>query len=153
MRTSLLVLAAAILAAMSPAFAQDACPNRGQLDTLYCDADKDLVADLRAGYALYLAEEKGHSKGEQLASLYMPPYITQFLHVGEPAWEALGEAFVWLSDIARSDPDATGLSDEALKTEPHIETVESWCRPLYDDTTFWQALRGAIEAFNSGKLV
>lgn len=29
----------------SPAFAQDACPNRGQLDTLYCDADGDLVAD------------------------------------------------------------------------------------------------------------
>ena len=25
--------------------AQDSCPNRGQLDTLYCDADKDLVAD------------------------------------------------------------------------------------------------------------
>ncbi len=24
---------------------QDACPNRGQLDTLYCDADGDLVAD------------------------------------------------------------------------------------------------------------
>ena len=27
------------------ASAQDNCPNRGQLDTLYCDADKDLVAD------------------------------------------------------------------------------------------------------------
>ncbi len=26
--------------------AQDACPNRGQLDTLYCDADGDLVADV-----------------------------------------------------------------------------------------------------------
>jgi phosphonate transport system substrate-binding protein len=28
-----------------PAAAQDACSNRGQLDTLYCDADNDLVAD------------------------------------------------------------------------------------------------------------
>lgn len=27
------------------ALAQDACPNRGQLDDLYCDANKDLVAD------------------------------------------------------------------------------------------------------------
>lgn len=27
------------------ALAQDACPNRGQLDTMYCDANKDLVAD------------------------------------------------------------------------------------------------------------
>jgi phosphonate transport system substrate-binding protein len=26
--------------------AQDTCPNRGQLDTLYCDKDGDLVADL-----------------------------------------------------------------------------------------------------------
>lgn len=31
--------------AIGVAQAQDACPNRGQLDTLYCDADKDLVAD------------------------------------------------------------------------------------------------------------
>ena len=30
----------------SPALAQDACPNRGQLDTLYCDEDRDLVADV-----------------------------------------------------------------------------------------------------------
>ena len=29
-----------------PAQAQDACPNRGQLDTMYCDANKDLVADV-----------------------------------------------------------------------------------------------------------
>ena len=29
----------------SVAVAQDSCPNRGQLDTLYCDADGDLVAD------------------------------------------------------------------------------------------------------------
>lgn len=29
-----------------PALAQDACPNRGQLDTMYCDANKDLVADV-----------------------------------------------------------------------------------------------------------
>lgn len=27
------------------AFAQDACPNRGDLDSLYCDANRDLVAD------------------------------------------------------------------------------------------------------------
>lgn len=26
--------------------AQDACPNRGQLDTIYCDADGDLIADV-----------------------------------------------------------------------------------------------------------
>lgn len=33
------------LLAMPAAQAQDACANRGELDTLYCDANKDLVAD------------------------------------------------------------------------------------------------------------
>ncbi len=33
------------LAAPALVFAQDNCPNRGDLDTLYCDANNDLVAD------------------------------------------------------------------------------------------------------------
>ena len=33
------------LSVAHPAAAQDACSNRGQLDTLYCDENKDLVAD------------------------------------------------------------------------------------------------------------
>jgi signal transduction histidine kinase len=36
------------------------------------------------------------------------------------------------------------LSDEAMQQHPHIELVESWCRPLFDDGPTWQALRGAI---------
>jgi signal transduction histidine kinase len=36
------------------------------------------------------------------------------------------------------------LSAEALQEQPHIETVEAWCRPLFDDGATWQALRGAI---------
>ncbi|NCV64587.1 MAG: phosphate/phosphite/phosphonate ABC transporter substrate-binding protein, partial [Betaproteobacteria bacterium] len=32
----------------SPAWSQDNCPHRGQLDNAYCDANKDLVADLPA---------------------------------------------------------------------------------------------------------
>ena len=39
-----LVLAAAVFIA-APAFAQDACRSRGDLDTLYCDEDGDLLAD------------------------------------------------------------------------------------------------------------
>ncbi len=40
---SLLVLS--LSAWSGDAAAQDACPNRGQLDTMYCDANGDLVAD------------------------------------------------------------------------------------------------------------
>ncbi len=35
----------AALGTTAPASAQDSCPNRGDLDTNYCDANKDLVAD------------------------------------------------------------------------------------------------------------
>ncbi len=48
LRRALLTGTGAVLLAMAaagPAAAQDACSNRGQLDTLYCDEDKDLVAD------------------------------------------------------------------------------------------------------------
>jgi signal transduction histidine kinase len=36
------------------------------------------------------------------------------------------------------------LSAEALRERPHIETVEEWCRPLFDDAATWQTLREAI---------
>lgn len=43
--TRVTLLAILLAGAAFPAAAQDACPNRGQLDTAYCDADNDLVAD------------------------------------------------------------------------------------------------------------
>jgi signal transduction histidine kinase len=36
------------------------------------------------------------------------------------------------------------LSPEAMRERPHIETVEAWCRPLFDDAATWQTLREAI---------
>jgi phosphonate transport system substrate-binding protein len=47
-RFSLLALLAgvAVVGTVLPADAQEACSNRGQLDTLYCDEDRDLVADV-----------------------------------------------------------------------------------------------------------
>lgn len=48
MREQRALLIAGIIAGLVGATAarsEDACPNRGQLDTLYCDADGDLVAD------------------------------------------------------------------------------------------------------------
>ncbi|OYU49371.1 MAG: phosphonate ABC transporter substrate-binding protein [Rhizobiales bacterium PAR1] len=40
-----MICAALMALSTAPTWAQDACPNRGELDTLYCDANKDLVAD------------------------------------------------------------------------------------------------------------
>jgi signal transduction histidine kinase len=36
------------------------------------------------------------------------------------------------------------LSAEALQEQPHIETVEAWCRPLFDHSDTWRALREAV---------
>ena len=74
----------------------------------------DLVGDLRAGYAVYLVDEGGNPKGAELAQLYMPSYLAQFLHIGEPAWLALADAYTYLSELALSAPDATGLGGEEL---------------------------------------
>ncbi|MCC7483896.1 MAG: fumarylacetoacetate hydrolase family protein [Burkholderiales bacterium] len=74
----------------------------------------DVIADLRAGYALYLVEEAENPKGRDLAAIYMPPYLAQFLHVGEPAWLALADAYTYLAGLADSAPDTAGLNGEAL---------------------------------------
>jgi signal transduction histidine kinase len=36
------------------------------------------------------------------------------------------------------------LSDEALREQPHIDTVETWCKPLFDDAGIWRKIREAI---------
>lgn len=36
------------------------------------------------------------------------------------------------------------LSADALQQQPHIRTVEQWCRRLFDDDNVWSALRSAI---------
>jgi signal transduction histidine kinase len=36
------------------------------------------------------------------------------------------------------------LSAEALREQPHIETVEAWCRPLFDDANIWRTIREAV---------
>src|SRR6516162_4401845 len=36
------------------------------------------------------------------------------------------------------------LSAEALGEQPHIETVEAWCRPLFNDAATWRTIRDAV---------
>jgi signal transduction histidine kinase len=36
------------------------------------------------------------------------------------------------------------LSPEALREQPHIDTVEAWCKPLFDDGRAWRTIREAI---------
>ena len=41
------------------------------------------------------------------------------------------------------------LSPDALRDAPHIETVEAWCRPLFDEAATWQTIREAITAIEN----
>ena len=41
------------------------------------------------------------------------------------------------------------LSAEALREQPHIETVEAWCKPLFDDEVTWRTIREAITAIEN----
>jgi signal transduction histidine kinase len=36
------------------------------------------------------------------------------------------------------------LSAEALAEQPHIDTVETWCKPLFDDPAAWRVIREAV---------
>ncbi len=45
------------------------------------------------------------------------------------------------------------LSSEAMDEHPHIETVEGWCRPLYDDEATWRTIRDAITGIENRKPV
>ena len=74
----------------------------------------DLVADVRAGYARYLVESARNPKGQQIADIYFPPSIVQFLHAGEAVWLALADAHGYLRELADKAPDATGFNDEDL---------------------------------------
>ena len=76
----------------------------------------NLVADVRAGYARYLVEAARNPKGQQIADIYFPPYIVQFLHAGEAVWLALADAHGYLSELATKAPEASGLGDEDLFT-------------------------------------
>jgi signal transduction histidine kinase len=41
------------------------------------------------------------------------------------------------------------LSPDALTAQPHIETVEEWCRPLFDDADTWRTIREAVTAIEN----
>jgi signal transduction histidine kinase len=41
------------------------------------------------------------------------------------------------------------LSPEALREQPHIDTVEAWCRPLFDDPNIWRTIREAVTAIEN----
>ena len=66
-RAALGIALATAIAGIAPASAQNACPQRGQLDTLYCDANGDLVADAPTDPAKWRDPVPSHSDHREAA--------------------------------------------------------------------------------------
>jgi signal transduction histidine kinase len=45
------------------------------------------------------------------------------------------------------------LSPDALREQPHIDTVEAWCKPLFDEPATWRTIREAITAIENRAVV
>jgi signal transduction histidine kinase len=41
------------------------------------------------------------------------------------------------------------LSNEALREQPHIQIVEGWCQPLFDEPNVWRQIREAITSIEN----
>src|SRR4029078_3217207 len=41
------------------------------------------------------------------------------------------------------------LSSDAMRDEPHIQTVEGWCHQLFDDPQVWRQIREAVTSIES----
>jgi signal transduction histidine kinase len=72
------------------------------------------------------------------------------IRVQRETLDNLGEALAVFGSNGRAqlfNPAFAGmwkLSPEALVEQPHIDTVETWCRPLFDDAEIWRIIREAI---------
>lgn len=41
------------------------------------------------------------------------------------------------------------LSNDAMREEPHIQTVEGWCHQLFDEPVVWRQIREAITSIEN----
>ncbi|HEX9741528.1 MAG TPA: fumarylacetoacetate hydrolase family protein [Nitrospiraceae bacterium] len=74
----------------------------------------DTVADLRAGYARMLHDERGDLQAEEIAAVRIPCEAAAFLGGGPGATAAVREASNWLTARHSEQPDARSLDDEPL---------------------------------------
>ncbi|HET7885936.1 MAG TPA: PAS-domain containing protein [Bradyrhizobium sp.] len=72
------------------------------------------------------------------------------IRVQRETLDNLGEAVAVFGSNGRAqlfNPAFAGmwkLSAAALGEQPHIDTVETWCKPLFDDAATWRIIREAI---------
>ncbi|MFM1817015.1 MAG: hypothetical protein RLZ98_3710, partial [Pseudomonadota bacterium] len=76
--------------------------------------DGDVIADVRAGAARYLAEEEKDLQAEAIAALRVPVECAALLAAGPHAMGLVERTVAWLKALAASDKAATGLGGEAL---------------------------------------
>ena len=78
----------------------------------------DTVADLRAGYALFLSA-RGKPQALEVAALRVPGTLSALIAANALASSELADVVAWLDRQAASDPQTAGLRGEPLFTPLH----------------------------------
>ena len=78
----------------------------------------DVVADLRAGYALFLSE-RGEPQALEVATLRVPGTLSALIAANALVSRELAQVVAWLEDKAASDPQAEGLRGGPLFAPLH----------------------------------
>jgi hypothetical protein len=75
----------------------------------------DTVADLRAGYAVFL-HNRGDSQAIEVAAVRVPGTIGALIAANALAHPELDDVVTWLGEMAAAEPEAQGLRGEPLFT-------------------------------------
>ncbi len=124
-------LAALLLLALPQAFAQDACKNRGDLDTQYCDDNNDLVADTPKDAKRWKDPETLYFSNSPLDD------PAEFQRLMQPFADYLGKCAA--KKVRYYDVFSAAAAIEALRSgRMHIGTMST------GDTAFAVNIAGAI---------
>src|SRR6185312_12397633 len=88
-------------------------------------------------------------------SLELARRFDGLIRVQRETLDSLGEAVAVFGSNGRAQlfnpafAKMWNLSPEALADQPHIDTVEAWCKPLFDDDATWRTLHSAITSIEN----
>lgn len=75
---------------------------------------EEMIGDLRAGYAAYLAETASDPQAREIAAMRIPPNVAEMLALGGLAHDAITVTTSWLLRLLKENPSAKGLAGEPL---------------------------------------
>ncbi len=90
---------------------------------------RDMIGDLRAGYAACLAQTSGDSHAREIAAMRLPPNINDILNTGGVTHAVIAETAAWLAQTLEKNPEAKGLAGEPLFSPLATSRLHAPIRP------------------------